>query len=143
MKLCASCYASLGRPKSTCRICGNTFAADSLIGRRCRQCVSDTAHGKRIVELYGLTAREYHELLDYQNGRCWICRRRPASKRLAVDHDHETGAVRGLLCKACNRDILGHLRDDTLALLRAVDYLHNPPARHVWPDRVITPEETP
>ena len=101
-------------------------------GRRCRPCVSKAAHAKRIEETYGITAEQYAELLAYQDGACYICRRKPVSKRLAVDHDHATGYVRGLLCKACNRDVLGHLRDDLASLQRAIDYLTLPPALALW-----------
>lgn len=53
---------------------------------------------------YGITPEEYDELLARQDGRCAMCREECATgKRLAVDHDHATGAVRGLLCHACNR----------------------------------------
>lgn len=102
-------------------------------GRRCRPCVSKANHSKRIEQTYGITGGQYAALLEHQDGRCFICHRRPASKRLAVDHDHKTGFVRGLLCKACNRDVLGHLADSTDALFRAVDYLNDPPAAQLWP----------
>ena len=78
---------------------------------------------------YGLTAEEYWKIYEYQGGCCYICRRATgASKRLSVDHCHETGIVRGLLDTPCNRNVLGHLRDDTDALQRAIDYLTNYPA---------------
>lgn len=53
---------------------------------------------------YGITRDEYDRLLVAQNGRCLICNRPgdELKKGLAVDHDHETGAVRGLLCVGCN-----------------------------------------
>lgn len=66
---------------------------------------------------YGLTGDEYDRLLAAQGGLCAICRQperlmgRGRVRRLAVDHDHRTGRVRGLLCASCNT-ILGHLRDD-------------------------------
>lgn len=64
-----------------------------------------------------------------QGGRCAICRREPEQgRRLAVDHDHATGEVRGLLCKACNT-ALGMFRDDVASLARAIGYLADPPAR--------------
>lgn len=93
---------------------------------------SKRAHGKHIETTYGITEAEYDAILAVQGGRCFICRRATgARRRLAVDHDHATGEVRGLLCKPCNRDVLGHLRDDVGALERAIEYLTNPPARRV------------
>jgi len=117
------------RPKLDCVVCDGTMAADLIVGAgRCQPCTSDRLHGKRIEETYGLTAKMYAILLRAQGGKCAICWRKPASKRLAVDHRHSDGVVRGLLCRNCNRNVLGHLRDDTEALLRAVDYLLDPPA---------------
>jgi hypothetical protein len=102
-----------------------------VLGRRCRPCVSKANHEKRVAEVYGLGDGEYDLLLANQDGACAICLRKPGAKRLAVDHNHETEEVRGLLCKACNRDVLGHLRDDPEALQRAIEYLNDPPARRV------------
>jgi len=140
-KLCARCYARAGRPKATCRVCLQELAADRLVGRRCRPCVSEAAHGKRIVETYGITSAQYRELLAHQDGVCYVCQRKPGAKRLAVDHDHTSGAVRGLLCRGCNRDVLGHLRENVPALLRAVSYLTYPPAERLWPDRGVTRQQ--
>ena len=60
---------------------------------------------KRAREL--LTEDDYAALLAAQDGRCAICRRPPkeGGRRLSVDHDHATGAVRGLLCFRCNRGL--------------------------------------
>lgn len=81
---------------------------------------------------YGITGEQYWALYQFQNGRCWICQRATGkTKRLAVDHDHETGEVRGLLCGRCNHDVLGHLRDDPELIMRAAHYLWSPPARRV------------
>jgi hypothetical protein len=99
----------------------------------------DTTWEQRIWLTYGITASEYWEIYDYQQGSCYICRRATGvRKKLSVDHCHATGLVRGLLCTPCNRNVLGHLRDDCDALYRAVDYLMNPPAVDVIGDR-ITP----
>jgi hypothetical protein len=90
------------------------------------------SHDKHIGETYGLTSAEYWEIHRAQGGRCAICTRATgARKRLSVDHCHTTGLVRGLLCVRCNRDVLGHLRDDPAALRRAVRYLRRPPAVEV------------
>ena len=50
-----------------------------------------------------ITLLEYARLLEKQKGKCAICDTYPKKKRLAVDHDHETGQIRGLLCGTCNR----------------------------------------
>lgn len=89
-------------------------------------------HGRWILATYGITSDEYDAIYQAQGGKCAICQRATgASKKLSVDHDHQTGEVRGLLCTPCNRDVLGHLRDSITALLRAVRYLLHPPARKV------------
>lgn len=85
------------------------------------------AHANRTETVYGITAAEYEAILEAQNGRCAICQKaRGLSRRLAVDHDHETGMVRGLLCDPCNRIIMG--RYDIAALGRAIAYHLDPPA---------------
>lgn len=72
---------------------------------------------------YGKSADEVDEMLDAQNGGCAICGAKP--ERLAsmhIDHDHEHGHLRGLLCVSCNQG-LGQFRDDPALLLRAIVYL--------------------
>lgn len=87
-----------------------------------------SAHEKRVQKVYGLPAGAYQALYEFQGGRCAICGRgRGISKRLAVDHDHRTGLVRGLVDANCNR-MLGDLRDDLEAARRLVAYLENSPA---------------
>jgi hypothetical protein len=71
---------------------------------------------------YGLAPGEYAQLLEQQGGTCAICHCVPTRKRLAVDHDHETGRVRALLCDNCNRG-LGFFGDRTDLLSEAVAYL--------------------
>lgn len=84
-------------------------------------------HEKRVQETYGLLSGEYAQLYQYQQGRCALCRRATgASKKLAVDHDHASGEVRGLACGPCNR-ILGHARDNPEYFGRAIAYLKIPP----------------
>lgn len=92
----------------------------------------DTSWEKRILALYSLTVEVYWLIYEFQGGRCYICRRATGvRKRLSVDHDHKTGLVRGLLCTMCNRNVLGHLRDDPEAVQRAKDYLLDPPAKQL------------
>lgn len=72
---------------------------------------------------YGITAEEYQQKLDAQDGLCAICNGPQVSdKALAVDHNHETGAVRDLLCNSCNGG-LGLFKDSPALLDRAAEYL--------------------
>ena len=105
----------------------------------CRACQSAKTHAAMIEKTYGLDAAAYDALFRAQGGRCAICRARPKSKRLAVDHDHKTGAVRGLLCSICNHDVLGGVHDDAAIAWRAFVYLATPPARVTdWDDWLAT-----
>jgi hypothetical protein len=72
---------------------------------------------------YGLTIEQYHEMLEAQAGVCAICLGADkAFAHLAVDHCHQSGKVRGLLCNTCNR-ALGSFQDDPERLKRALLYL--------------------
>lgn len=84
---------------------------------------------------YGITAEEYDAILDHQEGRCAICLKPPKAKRLAVDHDHRTGLVRGLLCTNCNHRLLGRRDRDPRLFLNAYWYLVTPPAHDVVGER--------
>lgn len=114
-----------------CRSCQSSLPDFYFTGARCKGCVSRAAHGARVEKVYGITGEEYADLLKAQGGRCFICQNKPARVRLAVDHDHKTGAVRGLLCKRCNRDLLGAAHDGVEILYRAIAYLEDPPAQIV------------
>ncbi len=80
--------------------------------------------GQRRARLrqFGITPEQYDYLLDVQRGRCAICERVPGKVRLAVDHCHTTGFVRGLLCSSCNRAI-AVFRDNAGNMERAAGYL--------------------
>jgi hypothetical protein len=72
---------------------------------------------------YGLTIEQYDEMLTAQNHVCAVClEARPEERTLHVDHDHETGIVRGLLCFRCN-NALGDFREEYELFQRAADYL--------------------
>jgi Recombination endonuclease VII len=90
------------------------------------------ARERHVLRTYGVTPDMHAALAEYQGGRCWGCRRATgASKALAVDHDHRTGEVRMLLCSTCNR-LIGHFRDDPVALVRLGLALVEPPSRRAW-----------
>jgi hypothetical protein len=86
----------------------------------------DKILGYRLKRKFGITLDAYNRLLEAQDGKCAICgakpKDRPHHRKLAVDHDHKTKKIRGLLCFHCNTG-LGNLRDDPELLLKAVEYL--------------------
>lgn len=107
------------RTGRACATCGTIFlgyGAQKYCQSRCRP-------SHYILKVYGLTAEEMTALLARADGRCEICGR-PFSGRAepAIDHNHETGEVRGLLCTNCNLGI-GLFKDDPLLLSFAVAYL--------------------
>jgi hypothetical protein len=82
----------------------------------------------QVFRKYGLTQADYDRMLAAQGGVCALCGKPPnpngirAASRLHADHDHETGAVRALLCSTCNAG-LGALRDDPALLRAAAEYI--------------------
>ena len=86
----------------------------------------------RLRDKYGITIEAYNDLLARQGGKCAICGQSEATihsghpRLMAVDHDHDTGAIRGLLCNNCNR-ALGLFGDSLTVLRRAVEYLSTSP----------------
>lgn len=136
----------------TCKHCRENKPIDSFYlkpvrsGNRVYHHVCKLCHNRRTVEYgrtdkgkkatrradlrqYGLTIEQYDDWLDYQNGVCAVCSCEETSrtksgdvKSLAVDHDHKSGEVRGLLCQACNI-ALGLLNDDVSVLQSAINYL--------------------
>ncbi len=92
---------------------------------------SRAAVRRKRLRRYALTPADYDRLLAEQGGLCAICgkpesvqqpNRVTGAESLAVDHDHETGRVRGLLCMLCNTAI-GKFGDDPEMLRRAANYL--------------------
>lgn len=140
----------MGNPRKQCKDCLSegvtTKRPAPHPGPRCsshhravKRARSEGAWAKRIEATYGITADEYWAIYDAQGRVCYICRRANGKvRRLAVDHDHASGLVRGLLCKSCNRGILGRARDDIEFFERAIEYLQEPPAQQIIGERVVT-----
>ncbi len=122
-----------------CAMCGKTKPQEefpkgkSARGRRpgyayCKECHSNRERIRRIKKWFNLTPEDYDKILAHQGGVCFICKQPPKeNRRLAVDHDHKTGLVRGLLCSFCNRAI-AVFRDDFERLRNASSFLESPPA---------------
>lgn len=91
---------------------------------------SDACRRRQCVETfrfrtYGVTAIQYNAQAKYQQHVCGICQKSCAvHKQLSVDHDHRTGAWRGLLCHRCNR-LLGMADDSAARLAKAAVYLEH------------------
>ncbi len=80
-------------------------------------------HHKRNLARYGLTVEQYEAMYRAQNGGCAICTGfNVAGRRLAVDHNHKTSKVRGLLCTGCNAAI-GHAKESIDILKGIIAYL--------------------
>lgn len=78
---------------------------------------------KTTLSIYGLTTEQYAVMLAAQNGGCKICGGlNPSGRRLAVDHDHHTGKIRGILCSRCNSGI-ANFKDAPELLAKAIQYL--------------------
>lgn len=86
---------------------------------------------KELQQAFGITLKDYNELHKAQAGVCALClnpeilKDRGGNIRpLCVDHCHTTGKVRGLLCANCNLG-LGHFKDNSTVLQKAIKYLEN------------------
>jgi hypothetical protein len=124
--------ASAAPSERFCRGCNETKPMDAFGRRgagwvsRCKTCTNASAQVRNLAIKYGMTLDDYERMHAQQSGVCAICMRSSVYKgeerRLAVDHDHTTGKVRGLLCQTCNR-VLGLVDDNVEVLRRAIDYL--------------------
>lgn len=114
---------------SWCSSCKAKRAREPDVADRRRQWqrsynASGRRHDRELRARYGLSLDEYERLLLSQGGCCAICSSSDAGGRgrFHVDHDHNTGAIRGLLCHHCNTG-LGAFADDTERLIAAATYL--------------------
>ncbi len=87
----------------------------------------DDSRNNNFKSQYGITLQQYNEMVARQEGKCVICKKVPEQKKtgyrvLCVDHCHNTGKVRDLLCNRCNSAI-GHFHDDINILESAIAYL--------------------
>jgi hypothetical protein len=96
---------------------------DKVNARNRQRYTTDGRWERQLRDRFGITADEYWRLWREQKGLCKICGKpQCVGTKLDVDHDHETGKIRGLLCRQCNTGI-GLLRDSVSLLFRAIKYL--------------------
>ncbi len=116
-------------PKN-CRACDSTFTPTAPCHHYCGDdCKQEGWWHNYFLRTYGITLAKYRELWEQQGGVCAICggegfimNPNKHKLKLVVDHCHDEGHVRGLLCHNCNR-ALGLLQDNTTNMQRAVEYL--------------------
>lgn len=104
-----------------CRTCNNMYVRDYYKKNRHKQ------RAANIKSKYGITIADYDTMLAKQGYGCAICgAKKPGGKQKAfyIDHDHQTGEVRGLLWNRCNHG-LGLFRDGTELLYNAISYLNS------------------
>jgi hypothetical protein len=126
----------------TCLKCGEEKPTDDfyLYRRSCKKCMRayqrDFAaarphyhRNRNLLSRYGISGDEYQTLLANQNFACPICEveisetlEYKGKRSVVVDHNHDTGEVRGVLCSGCNL-VLGHARENTTILYKAIVYL--------------------
>lgn len=132
---CNVCY--MRRRRGSMATCHPERLRSNRSRKLCRPCYRDQVtiparHARKrratLGRLYGITPEEYDRLLEDQGGVCAICRKPSTMRihghvaRLAIDHDHETKQIRGLLCGPCNQ-LLGSVNDDPDVLTAAIAYL--------------------
>lgn len=133
-ELRAAGLAGKNKTHKRCRVCGATKAISEFplksqkrgtgtyISYNCNDCAPRMARNRTYKYKYGITLEEYENLFISQDGRCAICKEEQPDMNLAVDHNHETDEIRGLLCDRCNRGI-GFMRDNPDLLIKAASYL--------------------
>lgn len=113
-----------------CSGCQSMIPLHYVSGSRCKACNRAAARASHVQNTYGLSGQEELELQRWQSNRCFICGASARTRQLAVDHDHKTGRVRGLLCSdrdhGCNW-LLRRLLDDLDAAERLVAYVEGHP----------------
>lgn len=134
--LCLRRYGVRARPRH------KLAPKDNLTNhQRHRKKILSTPEGRRRIrgyklkDAYGIGIDEYESMEEEQGHLCAVCKSPPGGGRgkgLVVDHDHDTGAVRALLCHRCNAG-LGSFLDDPTLLRRAAAYLaeHSEGADHI------------
>lgn len=148
VKTCTKCKQE--KPMTSEFFCANTRMSSGFASH-CRKCAAEyvrawhakaenKAKQKEVKKAYyadnkeaflntllkkaqGISWAQYEVLLNEQGGVCFICKEKCASgRRLAVDHCHKTGVIRGLLCGRCNCGI-GNLQESEDIFLNAIQYL--------------------
>lgn len=140
MKTCKQCntekpiteYYKNGpnRYKNVCKECGrikalnryHSLTDDQKDKRRKLNYNSDWHKEYKLMKNYGITRKQFDEMHQNQNGKCYICEKIIEGRDIKVDHNHKTGKVRKLLCHHCNTS-LGLLNENPELFYKCINYL--------------------
>lgn len=128
MKMCTVCKiekeldefpkSSQGGKRAKCKSCRSVFQKAWYIANK------EKKQAYSLLYNHGITLEEYNEKFESQEGLCFICKSDNGELMLAVDHNHETGEIRSLLCNKCNLG-LGYFNDNCELLQKAANYLES------------------
>ena len=88
----------------------------------CGICAKEYRKWSNIKRRYGITKEQYLQIVKEQDGKCVLCHE-PTGPKSVVDHCHDTGIVRGVLCNNCNA-LIGFSKEDKKILERTIEYLN-------------------
>jgi hypothetical protein len=113
------CGKSFRPRNSTHKFCSRKCASKKQ-KRQIKDWQNTRGRDSRLRSYYGITHKDYERMYHEQGGRCLICKEE--FETLCVDHDHQTGKIRGLLCTRCNA-ALGGFKEDIERLHTAILYI--------------------
>lgn len=104
-----------------CRKCNSIYKKAHYIKNK------EKVRARFLKRKYGLTIKQYNGILKQQNYKCGICNKPQSicNRKLDIDHNHQTGFIRGLLCRYCNGRLLRYLHDNKNRAVGLVRYLQN------------------
>ena len=133
LKECMICHYALPRSEFGLKLKKRKNLRSEHLRSECKQCRSEknkrewlnsNRRWNAIFKKFGVTREQHAKMFEEQNGKCAICGvpQIEMKKQFAIDHCHNTGKVRGLLCECCNH-LLGQSQDNINILQSAIKYL--------------------
>ena len=128
MKTCSRCKqekevaqfhrraASKDGLQAYCKACASSWTREQAASR------PHFYRNRNLKSTYGITVERWNEMMEEQGGRCAVCGAHNDDGTLHVDHCHDGGQVRGLLCRDCNL-LLGYAKDNSERLIAAAAYI--------------------
>jgi hypothetical protein len=104
-RICKECHRERGRKWSK-NLSKEKKLTRNLYRREWRKLNKDYVKSQKLKFCFGISLEEYKIILEYQGNKCPVCGKLATDKKyFDVDHDHETGEIRGILCSRCNRSL--------------------------------------